>query len=64
MASTDGDLVQDRFGVDLNRLNYIPKVPFNGTDGAGGNPETDNLNLWYEVGNQAGVATPLGRTGF
>lgn len=65
MAATDGGLVQDRFGVDLDHLNYIPKAPFNGTEGAGGNPEMDNLNIWYEVGNPAGVvATPLARPGF
>jgi ammonium transporter, Amt family len=36
-------------GVDLDDLNYIQKFPYNGTGAAGGDPLTENLNIWYEV---------------
>jgi Amt family ammonium transporter len=36
-------------GTDLDALNYVVKVPYNGTGAAGGNPITDDLNIWYEV---------------
>ena len=29
--------------------NYIVKVPYNGTGPSGGDPLTENLNIWYEV---------------
>jgi hypothetical protein len=36
--------------IDLDRLNYVVKVPYNGTGATGGNPLEQNLNIWYEVG--------------
>lgn len=38
-------------GVDLDSLDYIVKAPFNGSGDAGGDPLTENLNIWYEVGS-------------
>jgi Amt family ammonium transporter len=35
-------------GIDLDDY-YIVKVPYNGTGATGGNSETDDLNIWYEV---------------
>lgn len=37
-------------GVDLDSLDYIVKVPFNGSGPTGGDPLTEDLNIWYEVG--------------
>ncbi len=37
-------------GIDLDALNYTVKVPYNGTGPSGGDPLTENLNIWYEVG--------------
>lgn len=37
-------------GVDLDSLDYIVKAPFNGSGDAGGDPLTEDLNIWYEVG--------------
>lgn len=37
-------------GIDLDSLDYIVKAPFNGSGPAGGDPLTENLNIWYEVG--------------
>lgn len=37
-------------GIDLDGLDYIVKAPFNGSGPAGGDPLTENLNIWYEVG--------------
>ena len=39
-------------GVDLDGLDYVVKVPYNGTGATGGDPMTDNLNIWYEVRNK------------
>ena len=39
-------------GVDLDALNYVVKVPYNGTGATGGDPLTENLNIWYEVCSQ------------
>lgn len=36
-------------GVDLDALNYIVKVPYNGTGAQGGDSLTEDLNIWYEV---------------
>jgi hypothetical protein len=36
-------------GVDLDALDYIVKVPYNGTIATGGDSLTENLNIWYEV---------------
>lgn len=36
-------------GVDLDDLDYIVQVPYNGTGATGGDALTDNLNIWYEV---------------
>ena len=35
--------------VDLDALNYVVKVPYNGTGATGGDSMTENLNIWYEV---------------
>lgn len=35
-------------GIDLDAY-YVPKVPYNGTGSTGGNSQTDDLNIWYEV---------------
>lgn len=35
-------------GIDLDKY-YVVKVPYNGTGPAGGNPMTEDLNIWYEV---------------
>ncbi|KAI1859768.1 hypothetical protein JX265_010217 [Neoarthrinium moseri] len=43
--------------VDLDALNYIVKVPYNGTGEAGGDPITENLNIWYETGDIAWMIT-------
>lgn len=37
-------------GVDLDSLDYIVKAPYNGSGPAGGDPLTEDLNIWYEVG--------------
>lgn len=36
-------------GIDLDGLDYVVKVPYNGTGAAGGDSITDDLNIWYEV---------------
>lgn len=36
-------------GVDLDDLDYIVQVPYNGTGATGGDSLTENLNIWYEV---------------
>lgn len=36
-------------GVDLDALNYIKKIPYNGTGATGGDSLVDDLNIWYEV---------------
>ncbi|KAK3941510.1 ammonium transporter [Diplogelasinospora grovesii] len=43
----------DLNGVDLNNLDYVILVPYNGTGNTGGNPLTDDLNIWYESGDIA-----------
>ena len=35
--------------VDLTGLDYVVKVPYNGTGMAGGDPLTEDLNIWYEA---------------
>ncbi len=37
-------------GIDLDALDYVVKVPYNGTGPSGGDSLTENLNIWYEVG--------------
>ncbi len=39
-------------GIDLDGLDYVVKVPYNGTGAAGGDSITDDLNIWYEVRTQ------------
>lgn len=46
-------------GVDLDDLNYIQKFPYNGTGAAGGDPLTENLNIWYEVCRGPDLSPPL-----
>lgn len=36
-------------GVDLDALDYIVKVPYNGSGPTGGDSLTEDLNIWYEV---------------
>lgn len=36
-------------GVDLDDLNYVHHYPYNGTGDSGGDPLTEDLNIWYEV---------------
>lgn len=38
-----------REGVDIPGVDYVVKVPYNGTGMTGGDPLTENLNLWYEA---------------
>lgn len=38
-----------RDDVDLSGLDYIVKVPYNGTGMTGGDPLTEDLNIWYEA---------------
>lgn len=45
MASL-GDLVDQ---VDLNDLDYVHLVPYNGSGPTGGDSLTEDLNIWYEV---------------
>ncbi|KAI0383783.1 ammonium transporter [Hypomontagnella monticulosa] len=44
-------------GVDLDALNYIIKIPYNGTGPTGGDSLADNLNIWYESGDVAWMIT-------
>jgi hypothetical protein len=39
-------------GVDLDGLDYVVKVPYNGTGPTGGDSLTQDLNIWYEVRSQ------------
>jgi Amt family ammonium transporter len=36
-------------GVDLDALNYTIKVPYNGTNAAGGDSLNADLNIFYDV---------------
>ena len=40
-------------GVDLDALDYVVKVPYNGTGATGGDSLTEDLNIWYEVRSSA-----------
>ncbi|KAI2640564.1 ammonium transporter [Hypomontagnella submonticulosa] len=44
-------------GVDLDALNYIKKIPYNGTGATGGDSLVDDLNIWYESGDIAWMIT-------
>ncbi|KAI5926791.1 ammonium permease [Camillea tinctor] len=44
-------------GVDLDALDYVVKVPYNGTIATGGDSLTENLNIWYESGDVAWMIT-------
>jgi hypothetical protein len=37
--------------ANVEENNYVVLVPFNGTDGPGGNPLVENVNIWYQVGS-------------
>lgn len=39
-------------GIDLDDY-YVGKTPYNGTEADGGDPTTENLNIWYESGDIA-----------
>jgi len=41
--------MSDQDNVDLDSLNYVVKAPYNGTGPTGGDPLTENMNIWYEV---------------
>jgi hypothetical protein len=41
--------MSDTDNIDLAHLDYVVKVPYNGSGETGGNPLEDNLNIWYEV---------------
>lgn len=43
--------------VDLDALDYVVKVPYNGTGAAGGDPMIANLNIWYETGDVSWMIT-------
>ena len=45
-----------RRATDLSNLNYIAKVPYNGTVPTGGDSLHQNLNVFYEVPDSAVVA--------
>lgn len=51
--------------VDLDSLNYVVKVPYNGTGPMGGNPLEDNMNIWYEVSlrRQSAIGQRWGKGG-
>lgn len=34
---------------NLSRLNYVPLIPYNGTEETGGDSRRTNLNIYYEV---------------
>lgn len=36
-------------GIDLDALNYVPKVPYTGTVATGGDSLREDLNVFYEV---------------
>ncbi|KAI0842134.1 ammonium transporter [Hypoxylon sp. FL0890] len=44
-------------GVDLDALNYIIKIPYNGTGATGGDSLTEDLNIWYESGDVGWMIT-------
>ena len=44
-------------GVDLDALDYVVYVPYNGSGAMGGDSLTENLNIWYEVWIQ--LASPV-----
>lgn len=46
-------------GIDLDSLDYIVKAPFNGSGPAGGDPLTENLNIWYEVRLESSSMLPI-----
>jgi hypothetical protein len=35
--------------IDVDHLNYVPLVPFNGTEPNGGDSATQDLNIYYNV---------------
>jgi hypothetical protein len=35
--------------IDVDHLNYIPLVPYNGSGPTGGDSLTEDFNIWYEV---------------
>ncbi|KAI1501712.1 ammonium permease [Biscogniauxia marginata] len=44
-------------GVDLDALDYVVKVEYNGTGETGGDSLNENLNIWYESGDVAWMIT-------
>jgi hypothetical protein len=47
-------------GIDLDGLDYVLKVPYNGTGATGGDPITENLNIWYEVRSHTNLCASFG----
>ena len=47
-----------REDVELTGLDYVVKVPYNGTGMAGGDPLKENLNIWYEVRDAPSLSGP------
>ena len=42
--------------IDLDNLDYISQIPYNGTDAQGANPLEFDVNLWYNVSIHDGNA--------
>lgn len=47
-------------GVDLDGLDYVVKVPYNGSGPTGGDSIAENLNIWYEVSCRLSLLSPSG----
>ena len=47
-----------RQDVDNTGLDYVVKVPYNGTGMTGGDPLTENLNIWYEACVALSLSSP------
>ncbi|KAH0603734.1 uncharacterized protein H6S33_007393 [Morchella sextelata] len=43
--------------IDVDHLNYIPLVPYNGSGPTGGDSLTEDFNIWYETGDYAWMLT-------
>lgn len=40
--------------IELDDLEFVPLVPYNGSGPTGGDSLTEDLNIWYEVCSEAG----------
>ncbi|KAF6814595.1 ammonium transporter [Colletotrichum musicola] len=43
--------------IDLDDLEFVPLVPYNGSGPTGGDSLTEDLNIWYETGDVAWMIT-------